>query len=138
VFTAEHEAFWVLARKAHGDFGGTQAIIEVLLLHCHLPHADVVAALRLVIAVGGTTADIVAVEARKLARLRPDSHVPAEQPATARRVVSLTERRLLDPAAVIAGLPPDTRPLPSVAAYDELLPRRAAAANQSSTQGAVS
>ncbi len=30
-------------------------------------------------------------------------------------------RWLLDPAAVIAGLPPDTRPLPSVAAYDQLL-----------------
>lgn len=38
--------------------------------------------------------------------------------------MSLTERRLADPAAVIAGLPPDPRPLPSVAAYDELLPRR--------------
>ena len=33
-------------------------------------------------------------------------------------------RRLTDPAAVIAGLPPDTRPIPSVVAYDELLPRR--------------
>ena len=41
-----------------------------------------------------------------------------------KRVVSLTQRRLTDPAAVIAGLPPDTRPLPSLAAYDELLPRR--------------
>jgi hypothetical protein len=40
-------------------------------------------------------------------------------------VVSLTERRLTDPEAVIAGLPPDTRPLPSVAEYDELLTRRA-------------
>lgn len=40
------------------------------------------------------------------------------------KVASLTQRRLTDPAAVIAGLPPDTRPLPSVAAYDELLPRR--------------
>jgi hypothetical protein len=39
-------------------------------------------------------------------------------------VVSLTERRLADPAAVIAGLPPDTRPLPTVTAYDELLSRR--------------
>ena len=41
------------------------------------------------------------------------------------RVVSLTQRRLMDPAAVIAGLPPDTRPLPSVSAYDELLAKRA-------------
>jgi transposase len=139
VFTAAHEAFWAGARKAHGDFGGTQALIEVLLLHRNLPHADVVAALGLVVGVGGTTADVVAVEARKLARLRPDHTVPAEEPQAARRVVSLTERRLLDPAAVVAGLPPDTRPLPSVTAYDELLPRRAAATTAaSSTQGAVS
>jgi hypothetical protein len=30
----------------------------------------------------------------------------------------------MDPAAVIAGLPADRRPLPSVAHYDELLNRR--------------
>ncbi|MGH3951698.1 MAG: hypothetical protein ACRDSE_21705 [Pseudonocardiaceae bacterium] len=41
-------------------------------------------------------------------------------------VVSLTERRLADPAAVLAGLPADHRPPPAVAAYDELLPRRRA------------
>jgi hypothetical protein len=139
VFTAAHEAFWAGSRRAHGDFGGTQAMIEVLLLHRHLPHADIVAALGLVVAVGGTTADVVAVEARKLARLRPELEVPTEASAATRRVVSLTERRLLDPAAVIAGLPADTRPLPSVAAYDELLPRRAAAiTTEASTQGAVS
>ena len=37
------------------------------------------------------------------------------------RVVSLTQRRLADPAAVIAGLPADRRPAPSVAGYDVLL-----------------
>jgi hypothetical protein len=41
------------------------------------------------------------------------------------RVVSLTQRRLMEPAAVIAGLPPDTRPLPTVSVYDELLAKRA-------------
>jgi hypothetical protein len=30
-------------------------------------------------------------------------------------------RRLLDPAAVIASLPPDTRPLPDLAVYDRQL-----------------
>lgn len=40
------------------------------------------------------------------------------------RVVSSTQRRLMDPAAVFAGLPADTRPLPSVSAYDELLAKR--------------
>lgn len=34
------------------------------------------------------------------------------------------ERRLTDPEAVIAGLPPDSRALASVAEYDELLTRR--------------
>ncbi|MET4004974.1 hypothetical protein ABIB48_003726 [Arthrobacter sp. UYCu511] len=37
------------------------------------------------------------------------------------RVLSLSQRRLADPAVVIAGLPPDRRPLPLVAGYDELL-----------------
>jgi hypothetical protein len=40
-------------------------------------------------------------------------------------VVSLTMRRLLDPAAVIAGLPPDTRPLPDLGIYDRQLLGRA-------------
>lgn len=40
------------------------------------------------------------------------------------RVVGLTQRWLMDSAAVSAGLPPDTRPLPSVTAYDELLAKR--------------
>ena len=40
------------------------------------------------------------------------------------RVVSLTQRRLMDPAAVIAGLPQDKRPLPTVNIYDELLAKR--------------
>ena len=43
VFTAEHEAFWAAARKAHGDAAGTRALVEVLLLHRHLDRADVLA-----------------------------------------------------------------------------------------------
>lgn len=53
-----------------------------------------------------------------------DTITIAQPAARERQVVSLTQRRLADPAAVIAGLPPDTRPLPSVASYDELLTRR--------------
>jgi len=53
--------------------------------------------------------------------------------------VSLTERRLADPAAVIAGLPPDERPVPSVHAYDELLARRTpATAALTASKGEVS
>lgn len=36
-------------------------------------------------------------------------------------MISLTQRRLTDPAAVIAGLPRDMRPIPSLAEYDQLL-----------------
>jgi hypothetical protein len=53
------------------------------------------------------------------------------------RVISLTERRLADPAAVIAGLPPDRRALPTVDAYDELLTRRTAASSTTSTSAGV-
>lgn len=131
VFTAEHEAFWAGARRAHGDAAGTRELVEVLLLHRHLAHADVIVGLAAATTVGAVRADVVAVEARRIADARtnqqPDS--PAADPAAERqRVVSLTQRRLGDPVAVIAGLPPDRRPLPTVTAYDELLTRRAAAA----------
>jgi len=126
VFTTEHEAFWAAARAVHGDAGGTRALVEVLLLHRHMAHGDVVAGLAAAVPVGATSADVVAVEARKIAALRGSQPITAAaEPAADRpRVISLTERRLGDPAAVIAGLPPDGRPLPSVDAYDELLARR--------------
>ncbi len=146
VFTAQHEAFWAAARRAHGDAGGTRALVEVLLLHRHLPHADVVAGLAAAVSVGASTADVVAVEARKAAQTRTASAEPA-LPATSSaggNVVSLTARRLGDPAAVPAGLPADPRPLPSVAHYDELLhlPARpsptAAAGGPTTSTGRVS
>jgi len=37
VFTAEHEAFWSAARRAHGDTAGTRELVEVLLLHRAIP-----------------------------------------------------------------------------------------------------
>jgi hypothetical protein len=71
---------------------------------------------------GALTADAVALEARKA----PEAHGPADTnapkpaaPAPAGTVTSLTERRL-------AQLPPDRRPSPSVAQYDQLLPDAAA------------
>jgi hypothetical protein len=130
-FTAEHEAFWAAARRHHGDAEGTRELVEVLLLHRHLPHRDVVSGLAAATAVGAVRADVVAVEARRIAENRPAQDCPFPDDAQsalvpAKRVISLTERRLGDPAAVIAGLPADTRPLPSVSAYDELLTRRTA------------
>ena len=121
-FTPAHEAFWAAARKTDGDAAGTRALIEVLLLHRSMTHAEVVSGLEAALQIGAVTADVVAVEARRAAgttMARPksaDVAAPVE-----RRVVSLTQRRLTDPAAVIAGLPADTRPAPSVTGYDELI-----------------
>jgi hypothetical protein len=86
----------------------------VLLLHRHMAHEHVVAGLAAAVQAGALTADAVALEARKAADAddRPGKQPgPAAPPAA---VASLTVRRL-------AQLPPDTRPLPSVAAYDQLL-----------------
>jgi transposase len=133
VFTVEHEAFWAAARRAHGDGAGTRELVEVLLLHRHLAHADVVDGLAAATGIGAARADVVAVEARRIAEHHPAQNISSQDGVEsvpvrvlAQRVISLTERRLGDPAAVIAGLPADTRPLPTVAAYDELLTRRTA------------
>jgi len=120
-FTSAHDAFWASARKARGDSGGTRALVEVLLLHRHLAHAD-----------GSTSPDVVAVGARKAAQLRGATPTLGSPPATAdvaspvvparrERVASLTERRLIEARGRAGELPADGRPVPSVAQYDELL-----------------
>ncbi|MDF3051731.1 MAG: family transposase [Pseudonocardia sp.] len=130
-FTSEHDAFWSAARHALGDPEGTRELVDVLLLHRRYPHAAVVAGIAAALSAGAVRADVVAVETRRLT----DRHVPGppktclpgpelEPAGSNRRVVSLTERRLADPAAVIAGLPPDHRPLPTITGYDQLLTRR--------------
>jgi transposase len=115
-FTPAHEAFWAAARKALGDGAGTRALIEVLLLHRHLEHVDVLAGISAALTVGSVNTDVVAVEARKAAQVRGIDISPLESaPAgTASPVISLTQRRLSE-------LPADDRPSPSVAAYDDLL-----------------
>ncbi|AMM22786.1 transposase (plasmid) [Frondihabitans sp. PAMC 28766] len=124
VFTSAHEAFWAAARKTDGDAGGTRALIDVLLLHRSMATEDIVAGITAALTVGAVTADVVAVEARRhegLGGSRFDCPLVKQGRGPERRVVSLTQRRLADPVAVIAGLPADNRPLPSVAAYDQLL-----------------
>lgn len=132
-FTAAHEAFWAAARRTDGGAAATRELIDILLLHRTMAAADVIAGLQAALQVGAVTADVVAVEARRHAGgSESDRHHGArahelEQPggqSGGTRVISLTQRRLADPAAVIAGLPADRRPLPSVAGYDELLTRR--------------
>jgi transposase len=113
VFTPAHDAFWAAARKALGDSAGTRALVEVLLLHRYLEHADVLAGVSAALAVGSVSADVVAVEARKAAQQR-GVQLPLAPAPHRQHVISLTRRRL-------TGLLPDDRPLPSVAAYDDLL-----------------
>ena len=67
-FTSTHEAFWAAARKAHDDRGGTRALVEVLLLHRHHTHADVVAGITAALLVGAVSPDVVALETRKHAQ----------------------------------------------------------------------
>lgn len=138
-FTPAHEAFWANARRRLGDAVGTRELIDVLLLHRAMAADEVEAGLLAAVSVGAVSADVVAVEARlHTTRAAPtgassDRHPVAQRSdgerrdvdtKRSRKVVSLTERLLLDPAAVIAGLPPDTRPLPSMEKYQQLLGRR--------------
>jgi transposase len=113
-FTASHDAFWAAARKGLGDSAGTRALVEVLLLHRHLEHTDVLAGISAALSVGSVSADVVAVEARKAVRQRGVHTPPIEVSPRRQQVISLTERRLTE-------LPGDGRPLPSVDVYDVLL-----------------
>jgi hypothetical protein len=113
-FTATHDAFWAAARTAVGDTAGTRALIEVLLLHRHLEHTDVLAGINAALSVGSISADVVAVEARKAAQGRGVAPPPVDAAPRRQQVISLTERRLTE-------LPADDRPLPSVDIYDDLL-----------------
>jgi len=119
-FTPVHDAWWAAARKAHGDAAGTRALVEVLLLHRHMDGEHVVAGLAAALRAGALTADAVALEARKAADEADGQPAPDTAPAGPAAVTSLTARRL-------DKLPPDVRPLPSVAAYDQLLPRHRSA-----------
>ena len=111
-FTAAHEAFWVAARKAHGDGAGTRALVEVLLLHRHHTHADVVAGITAALTVGALSPDVVAVETRKHAQQQAKPRLA--DPV----VVDLNQRRLSE---ITDQLPLDLRPLPSIDGYDSLL-----------------
>ena len=97
-FTAAHERFWQRARRKLGDGAGTRALIEVLLLHRHLPAASVHAALDAVERVGSVNPALVAIEARRIADGRRERAV-VERPALRRY----------------------DRPAPALAGYDALL-----------------
>jgi len=112
VFTATHDRFWAAARRAHGDAAGTRALVEVLLLHRRLDHADVLVGITAALAVGSVNPDVVALEARKAAEHRGRTPSPHNDQDTD-VVVDLIRRR--------AELPADTRALPCLDKYDALL-----------------
>ncbi|MGM0386378.1 MAG: IS21 family transposase [Actinomycetota bacterium] len=115
-FTPTHEAYWAAARKARGDRDATRALIEVLLLHRHLPADAVITGMKAALSLGTANPEVVAVEARRATR--------TTDPAGA-HVIPLPTRPA-DPGrpGVLEDLPGAHRPLPNVAAYDELLSRR--------------
>ncbi|MEU9212763.1 hypothetical protein AB0D27_33800 [Streptomyces sp. NPDC048415] len=82
-----------------------------------MTHEHIVAGIAAALQAGAMTPDVVAVEARRAAQVDTASAVDLGPKRSYPQVTSLTERRL-------AALPPDTRPLPSVAAYDQLLRRQ--------------
>jgi len=128
-FTPVHDAWWAAARAAHGDTAGTRALVEVLLLHRRMAHDHVVAGIAAALRAGAMTADVVAMEARKAADAdRPGTPAPHGEILEPSPVTSLTQRRL-------AALPADTRPLPSVAAYDQLLRHARPPAVRPASQG---
>jgi transposase len=115
-FTAAHEALWSQARRTLGDGAGTRALIEVLLLHRRLPAASVTAGIQAALTAGTCSPDVVAVQARRHAAAAgaPAAEPPGPAPRRSRAAVVTLPRR--------AGpLPDDPRPLPDVAAYDQLL-----------------
>ncbi|MFJ8531758.1 IS21 family transposase [Streptomyces sp. NPDC093591] len=124
-FTAEHEAFWALAKQQLGESEGTKALVRILLLHRHQLHADVIAGLRAAVDLSSCSEDVVALEARKAAQAAgraptvtatPAPPDPFEPPGPQLPQVShLSARRLAEP------LPEDARPLPRLEQWDELL-----------------
>ncbi|WP_416873931.1 Mu transposase domain-containing protein [Kitasatospora sp. SC0581] len=111
-FTPVHQLWWDQAVIALGEQGGTRALADVLLLSRHLSHEHVAIGLASTLKSGTISADAVALEARKAAEA-DGSAAGDEPPAPA------------DPSAAkrLANLPPDNRPVPSVATYDQLLRR---------------
>ncbi len=113
-FTQVHDAFWTMCRNRLGDSAGTRQLIEVLLLHRHLPAADIKTGMIGALRLQAPSADLVAVEARK-ADGRPDTG-PKPLSLALKRITPIRHH---DSPVVV--LPSDPRPLPSVDQYDQLL-----------------
>lgn len=113
-FTQTHDVFWALCRNRLGDPAGTRAMIEVLLLHRHLPAEDIITGMTVALRLQSPSADLVAVEARKADGRADAGPVPLS--------LVLKRRGLIhDETAPVVVLPADPRPLPTVHQYDALL-----------------
>ncbi|MBZ9644340.1 hypothetical protein [Streptomyces sp. PSKA30] len=91
-----------------------------------MDHEQVVAGLATAYRAGALTADAVALEARKLAESDGDPAPPARpgtEQATAREDEGPTASVTFLADWKLSHLPPNTRPLSSVAHYDQLLQR---------------
>jgi len=97
-FTATHGRFWVEARRRLGDAAGTRALIGVLLLQRRVAAEVVVAAMAAALAIGSVDPEVVAIEAR--------------------RIAGQNQQATVIPIGTGAR---DTRPVPALVGYDELL-----------------
>ena len=136
-FTAAHEAFWAAARKAHGDGGGTRALVEVLLLHRHQPTRRRRRRDHRRAGVGAVSPDVVAVETRKHAQQQPPTRRPdpvavvsgwlvgrtpagrADRPAPADTSTAAVGRRLRQPAHRNEGRHDHHQPTPPTRQTDD-------------------
>jgi transposase len=118
-FTPAHDAFWAMARSKLGDGAGTRALVEVLLLHRHLPATDVETGLTAALRLQSPSSDVVALEARKADGQR--DHGPVPFSLALKRRAPVDHGRLGQPDHPVVVLPPDPRPLPTVHQYDQLL-----------------
>lgn len=72
-FRPEHQQFWDLARRRHGDTAGTRALCDVLLLHRHHHNDHVICGIRAALSIGSVDPGVVAVETRRaIEHLQPD------------------------------------------------------------------
>lgn len=80
-FRPEHQQFWDLARRRHGDKAGTRALCDVLLLHRHHLADHVICGIRAALSIGNIDPAVVAVETRRaIEHLEPDPVVrPVER-----------------------------------------------------------
>jgi transposase len=86
-FRVEHQQFWDLARRRHGDQAGTRALCDVLLLHRH-HHADhVITGIRAALSINNIDPAVVAVETRRAI----EHHQPQpDEPVVIERVPDLS------------------------------------------------